>query len=128
MIKIFSFDTIFTCLPLQCPVCADVANPEELIPYRLFRDKVTPHYSPTISALQPRILPALHPFSQVDKFRNTTGYTKAAPALPLKPASLPDIVLPILGRDYRPPVLPSGRINRLSGKNDFTLAPPRVPR
>ena len=24
----------------RCPVCADVANPEELIPYRLFRDKV----------------------------------------------------------------------------------------
>ena len=24
----------------RCPVCGDVANPEELIPYRLFRDKV----------------------------------------------------------------------------------------
>ena len=25
---------------LQCPVCGEAANPEELIPYRLFRDKV----------------------------------------------------------------------------------------
>ena len=25
---------------LQCPVCNESANPEELIPYRLFRDKV----------------------------------------------------------------------------------------
>ena len=24
----------------RCPVCGDTANPEELIPYRLFRDKV----------------------------------------------------------------------------------------
>lgn len=58
----------------RCPVCADVANPEELIPYRLFRDKV-------------------------DKFRNQTGYTKATHAPPAqqhlagKP-TLPDIVLP----------------------------------
>ena len=34
----------------KCPVCGEAANPEELIPYRLFRDKV-------------------------DKFRNSTGYT-----------------------------------------------------
>jgi len=58
----------------RCPVCTDVANPEELIPYRLFRDKV-------------------------DKFRNQTGYTKAAPPPPTQtPLStkptLPDIVLP----------------------------------
>jgi len=58
----------------RCPVCTDVANPEELIPYRLFRDKV-------------------------DKFRNQTGYTKAPnpsqsqPSLSNKP-TLPDIVLP----------------------------------
>merc|ERR1719342_208620 len=64
----------------KCPVCGEVANPEELIPYRLFRDKV-------------------------DRFRNQTGYTapRAPPpasipqppqqSLPLKP-TLPDIVLP----------------------------------
>ena len=63
----------------KCPVCGEVANPEELIPYRLFRDKV-------------------------DRFRNQTGYTKPATAAPVtlppmvsslavKP-TLPDIVLP----------------------------------
>ena len=55
----------------RCPVCGEQANPEELIPYRLFRDKV-------------------------DRFRNQTGYSKpsAAPApAPVKP-TLPDIVLP----------------------------------
>ena len=25
----------------KCPMCEEVANPEDLIPYRLFRDKVT---------------------------------------------------------------------------------------
>ena len=25
----------------KCPVCGDVANPEELIPYRMYREKVT---------------------------------------------------------------------------------------
>jgi len=56
----------------RCPVCGDVANPEELIPYRLFRDKV-------------------------DKFRNQTGYTKTVRPPPTQLAgkpTLPDIVLP----------------------------------
>ena len=26
----------------KCPVCGDVANPEELIPYRMYREKVSP--------------------------------------------------------------------------------------
>ena len=25
----------------KCPLCGDVANPEELIPYRMYRDKVS---------------------------------------------------------------------------------------
>ena len=25
----------------KCPVCGDVANPEELIPYRMYREKVS---------------------------------------------------------------------------------------
>merc|ERR1719186_1387317 len=65
---------ILDCEGSRWPVCDDVANPEELIPYRLFRDKV-------------------------DKFRNQTGYSKATPTPPTqlhlsaKP-TLPDIVLP----------------------------------
>merc|ERR1719365_555101 len=82
----------------KCPVCNEAANPEELIPYRLFRDKV-------------------------DKFRNSTGYTpRPAPiALNLVKPSLPDIVLPIIGRMGEPqssPILPSG------SPADFTRSPP----
>merc|ERR1719186_1702936 len=65
---------ILDCEGSRWPVCDDVANPEELIPYRLFRDKV-------------------------DKFSNQSGYSKATPTPPTqlhlsaKP-TLQDIVLP----------------------------------
>ena len=63
----------------KCPVCSDVANPEELIPHRLFRDKV-------------------------DRFCSQTGYIKAT-TIPhtMSPVSakttLPAIVLPNLADD-----------------------------
>ena len=81
----------------KCTVCGEVANPEELIPYRLFRDKV----GGQTCRLEELMMMVF--CSQVDKFCNQTGYTKSssqassqpapAPAVPLKP-SLPDIVLP----------------------------------
>ena len=77
---------------------------------------------------QQKIIP--FSFPQVDKFRNSTGYTsRPSPiALNLVKPSLPDIVLPILGRaveaqglkgNSNPPnILPSG------SPGDFTRSPP----
>ena len=80
---------------------------------------------------QQKVLP--FSFPQVDKFRNSTGYTpRPSPiALNLVKPSLPDIVLPILGRAVEaqglqglqghsnsPNILPSG------SPGDFTRSPP----
>ena len=78
----------------QCPVCNETANPEELIPYRLFRDKVqSPQNIYIFTAFEDPLkifissqhlnkdpitkMPATIQGSncQVDKFRNSTGYT-----------------------------------------------------
>merc|ERR1719244_2125738 len=91
----------------RCPVCSEVANPEELIPYRLFRDKV-------------------------EKFRNQTGYTKTtvppvttlAATLLSKP-TLPDIVLPDPSNSqFNSLVKPATGQPKVEPPNlNFTLAP-----
>jgi len=66
----------------KCPICGEVAKTEDLIPYRLIRDKV-------------------------EKFCQSSGYTKQSLTPPPQQGrpTLPDIVLPTLqgGRSAPPP-------------------------
>jgi len=63
----------------KCPVCKEVATAEDLIPYRLIRDKV-------------------------DRYCSSTGYSVDGKVVPI----LPDIVLPTLQGRAAPPPSPRG--------------------
>ena len=65
-------DAIISSEGSKCPLCGEQANPEELIPYRLFRDRV-------------------------DKFQNQTGYVKKTREPP-PPAAIATFLPLLLGQ------------------------------